>query len=118
MEIDITEHYTFRSDEFRYQIAISKVDGKKAKYYLDFKKITQDMRAWFSPVYTEQCILENAYVIEFYDVKALIFAARQGRSAFDTYSHMGYTFSERERLFVDGINYYQLRHTVSGQARF
>lgn len=117
MEIDITEHYTFRSDEFRYQIAISKVDGKTAKYYLDFKKITQDMRAWFSPVYTEQCILDNAYVIEFYDVKALIFAARQGRSAFDTYSHMGYTFSERERLFVDGIGKTIINFAIQYQAR-
>ncbi|QGH59827.1 hypothetical protein [Serratia proteamaculans] len=103
MEIDATERYTLQPGEFRYQITVSKSDEKTAEYYLDFKKITQEMRAWFSHVYTDPDFLDNAYAIEFYDIKALSLATRQGRSAFDTYTPMGYTFSERERLFVDGI---------------
>ncbi|WP_238788552.1 MULTISPECIES: hypothetical protein [Serratia] len=103
MEIDVRESHTGIADTYRYQIAVRKGDGKTAVYHLDFKKIGQSMRHWFAPVYVETALLNNAFSLEFYDVKALSDANRHQRSAFDTYTAMHYTLLQRERLFVAGI---------------
>ncbi|CAI0769822.1 Uncharacterised protein [Serratia proteamaculans] len=103
MEIDVTEVDAQRSTEFRYQITVRKSDGKNAEYYLDFNKITQKMRLWFTHIYTHSKILDYIYLIEFYDVKALTARDINQRSQFDTFGKMRYSLSERERFFVTGL---------------
>lgn len=117
MEIDVRESHTGIADTYRYQIAVRKGDGKTAVYHLDFKKIGQSMRHWFAPVYVETALLNNAFSLEFYDVKALSDANRHQRSAFDTYTAMHYTLLQRERLFVAGIGETLLKFAYQYHAR-
>lgn len=86
MDFDVRESHTGIADTYRYQIAVRKGDGKSAIYHLDFKKIGQNMHHWFAPVYMDTAILNNAFSLEFYDVKALSDVNRYRRSAFDTYT--------------------------------
>ncbi|HGW6092235.1 TPA: hypothetical protein ACNIQI_000655 [Serratia marcescens] len=117
MEIDVRESHTGIADTYRYQIAVRKGDGKTAVYHLDFKKIGQNMHHWFAPVYVETALLNNAFSLEFYDVKALNDANRHQRSAFDTYTAMHYTLLQRERLFVAEIGETLLKFAYQYHAR-
>ncbi|WP_273831738.1 hypothetical protein [Serratia marcescens] len=117
MEIDVRESHTGVADTCRYQIAVRKDDGKTAIYHLDFKKIGQNMHHWFAPVYVDTTLLNNAFSLEFYDVKALSDADRHRRSAFDTYTAMHYTLFQRERLFVVGIGETLLKFAYQYHAR-
>ena len=117
MEIDVRESHTGIADTYRYQIAVRKGDGKTAVYHLDFKKIGQNMHHWFAPVYVDTTLLDNAFSLEFYDVKALSDASKHQRSAFDTYTAMHYTLLQRERLFVVGIGETLLKFAYQYHAR-
>lgn len=117
MEIDVRESHTGIADTYRYQIAVRKGDGKSAIYHLDFKRIGQNMHHWFAPVYVDTAILNNAFSLEFYDVKALSDVNRHRRSAFDTYTAMHYTLLQRERLFVVGIGETLLKFAYQYHAR-
>ncbi len=117
MEIDVTEVDAQRTTEFRYQITVRKSDGKNAEYYLDFNKITQKMRLWFTHIYTHSKILDYIYLIEFYDVKALTARDINQRSQFDTFSKMRYSLSERERFFVNGLGEAILRFKKQSEAK-
>lgn len=117
MEIDVRASHTGIADTYRYQIAVRKGDGKTAVYHLDFKKIGQNMHHWFAPVYVETALLNNAFSLEFDDIKALSDANRHQRSAFDTYTAMHYTLLRRERLFVVGIGETLLKFAYQYHAR-
>ncbi|CAI1639514.1 hypothetical protein [Serratia plymuthica] len=117
MEIDVRAQHTWVADTFRYQITVNKGGGYAAKYYLDIKKITQEMHHWFVHIYVDSEILDSAYMLEFYDIEALNFTVGQKRSAFDTYTTMNYTFRERELLFVRGVGEAIINFVARSQAR-
>ncbi|MDH2268877.1 hypothetical protein [Serratia marcescens] len=48
-------------------------------------------------------VLDNAYVMELYDVRALETRAEVTKSLFDTYTRMAYTRDEREQLYGIGL---------------
>lgn len=117
MGIDITEVGVEQTTECRYQITVRKNDNLTAKYYLDFKKITLEMRLWFVDVYTHPKVLDHTYLIEFYDIKALAACDMNKRSQFDTYIMMKYSLYERDYLFVSGIGEAIFRFKMQSQAR-
>lgn len=61
------------------------------------------MRQWLIGAYPASEILDNAYVMELYDVRALETRAELTKSLFDTYTVMAYTRYEREQLIINGI---------------
>ncbi|MGP0939880.1 hypothetical protein ACJ8PQ_18895, partial [Serratia sp. CY74664] len=83
MEIDVREINARPATEYRYRITVYKNAGAAAAYYLDFKKATLRMRQWLIGAYPTSEILDNAYAIELYDVKALEVRAEVARSLFD-----------------------------------
>ena len=117
MEIDVRAQHTWVTDTFRYQITVNKGGEHAAKYYLDIKKITQEMRHWFVHIYVDTGILDHTYLVEFYDVKALTARSTDKRSQFDTYSVMRFSLHEREQFFVDGIGEAILRFKRKSHAR-
>ncbi|ANS41971.1 hypothetical protein [Serratia inhibens] len=117
MDIDVRAWHTWVAGTFRYQITVNKGGGRAAKYYLDIKKITQEMHHWFMHIYVDSEILDNAYMLEFYDIEALNFTVGQKHSAFDTYTTMNYTFRERELLFVKGVGEAIINFAARSQAR-
>ncbi|WP_254623387.1 hypothetical protein [Serratia marcescens] len=60
-------------------------------------------------------VLDNAYVMELYDVRALETRAEVTKSLFDTYTRMAYTRDEREQLY--GIGLAIVTFVVQYQAR-
>lgn len=117
MEIDVREINARPATEYRYRITVYKNAGAAAAYYLDFKKATLRMRQWLIGAYPTSEILDNAYAMELYDVKALEVRAEVARSLFDTYTRMAYTRYEREQLFINGIGLAIVTFVAQYQAR-
>ncbi|MDI6947555.1 hypothetical protein QML88_12280, partial [Serratia sp. Se-RSmG] len=85
MDIDVREINARPVTEYRYRITVYKKASSVAAYYLDFKKATLRMRQWLIGAYPAPEVLDNAYVMELYDVRALETRAEVTRSLFDTY---------------------------------
>ncbi|MGQ6010297.1 hypothetical protein ACUNG2_15115 [Serratia sp. IR-2025] len=117
MEIDVREINARPVTEYRYRITVYKNAGSVAAYYLDFKKATLRMRQWLIGAYPASEVLDNAYAMELYDVRALETRAQVARSLFDTYTRMAYTRYEREQLFINGIGLAIVTFVVQYQAR-
>ncbi|WP_253722813.1 hypothetical protein [Serratia sp. FDAARGOS_506] len=100
MEIDVREINARPVTEYRYRITVYKKASSVAAYYLDFKKVMLRMRQWLIGAYPASEVLDNAYVMELYNVRALETRAEITRSLFDTYTRMAYTRDEREQLFI------------------
>ncbi|BEO17431.1 hypothetical protein SMQC19_07780 [Serratia marcescens] len=117
MEIDVREINARPVTEYRYRITVYKKASSVAAYYLDFKKATLRMRQWLIGAYPASEVLDNAYVMELYDVRALENRAEVTRSLFDTYTRMAYTRYEREQLFINGIGLAIVTFVAQYQAR-
>ncbi|HAT4519084.1 TPA: hypothetical protein I9281_004058 [Serratia marcescens] len=117
MEIDVKEINARPVTEYRYRITVYKKASSVAAYYLDFKKATLRMRQWLIGAYPASEVLDNAYVMELYDVRALENRAEVTRSLFDTYTRMAYTRYEREQLFINGIGLAIVTFVAQYQAR-
>ena len=117
MEIDVREINARPVTEYRYRITVYKKASSVAAYYLDFKKATLRMRQWLIGAYPAPEVLDNAYVMELYDVRALETRAEVTRSLFDTYTRMAYTRYEREQLFINGIGLAIVTFVAQYQAR-
>ncbi len=100
MEIDVRESHTGIADTYRYQITVRKSDGKTAIYHLDFKKIGQNMHHWFAPVYVDTTLLDNAFSLEFYDVKALSDASKQAPALSFRYLYRNALHPSPTRTFI------------------
>ncbi|OCN21019.1 hypothetical protein AN664_0214125 [Serratia marcescens] len=75
------------------------------------------MRQWLIGAYPASEILDNAYVMELYDVRALETRAEVTKSLFDTYTRMAYTRYEREELIINGISLAIVTFVAQYQAR-
>lgn len=75
------------------------------------------MRQWLIGAYPASEILDNAYVMELYDVRALETRAELTKSLFDTYTRMAYTRYEREQLIINGIGLAIVTFVAQYQAR-
>ena len=117
MDIDVREINARPVTEYRYRITVYKKASSVAAYYLDFKKATLRMRQWLIGAYPASEVLDNAYVMELYDVRALENRAEVTRSLFDTYTRMAYTRCEREQLFINGIGLAIVTFVTQYQAR-
>ncbi|HGA3040105.1 TPA: hypothetical protein ACIR5X_001628 [Serratia marcescens] len=117
MEIDVREINARPVTEYRYRITVFKKASTVAAYYLDFKKATLRMRQWLIGAYPASEVLDNAYVMELYDVRALETRAEVTKPLFDTYTRMAYTRDEREQLFINGIGQAIVTFVAQYQAR-
>lgn len=117
MDIDVREINARPVTEYRYRITVYKKASSVAAYYLDFKKATLRMRQWLIGAYPAPEVLDNAYVMELYDVRALETRAEVTRSLLDTYTRMAYTRDEREQLFINGIGLAIVTFVAQYQAR-